>query len=73
MLHTIELAVKVYREDNKAFMRLVRRAMNGQYGWDKSALVYIDVYKSLLPEVEAPAEAEEEAAEETAVEETKAE
>jgi len=61
MLHTIELAVKVYREDNKAFMRLVRRAMNGQYGWDKSALVYMDVYKSLLPE-EAPA-AEEKAEE----------
>ena len=61
MLHTIELAVKVYREDNKAFMRLVRRAMNGQYGWDKSALVYVDVYKSLLPE-EAPA-AEEKAEE----------
>ena len=61
MLHTIELAVSVYREDNKAFMRLVRRAMNGQYGWDKSALVYVDVYKSLLPE-EAPA-AEEKAEE----------
>ena len=61
MLHTIELAVNVYREDNKAFMRLVRRAMNGQYGWDKSALVYVDVYKSLLPE-EAPA-AEEKAEE----------
>jgi len=70
MLHTIELAVKVYREDNKAFMRLVRRAMNGQYGWDKSALVYMDVYKSLLPEEEAvEAKAEEAEAEAPAAEE----
>lgn len=54
MLHTVERAVKLYHEDNKTFMRLVRRAMNGRYGWDQSAQVYLDVYKSLLPE---PAEA----------------
>ena len=52
MLHTIERAVNIYREDNKAFMRLVRRAMNGQYGWDQSAKVYMDVYNGLMESAE---------------------
>ncbi len=47
MLHTIERAVRVYREDQKTFLRLARRAMNGQYGWDQSAKVYLDVYRQV--------------------------
>lgn len=52
MLHTIERAVNIYREENKTFMKLVRRAMNGRYGWDQSAQVYIDVYKKLTEKTE---------------------
>ena len=48
MLHVIECAVSLYRDDSKTFTRLVRRAMNGKYGWDQSATVYLDVYKSLF-------------------------
>ena len=48
MLHVIERAVSFYRDDSKTFNRLVRRAMNGKYGWDQSANVYLDVYKSLF-------------------------
>ncbi len=48
MLDAVKRAVDLYREDNKTFLRLVRRAMNGQYGWDKSAQVYMDVYESLI-------------------------
>jgi len=56
MLRVIERAVNLYREDNKAFLRVVRRAMNGQYGWDKSAMVYMEVYDSLIEEPEAAVE-----------------
>jgi starch synthase len=48
MLDAVKRAVDLYREDSKTFTRLVRRAMNGQYGWDKSAQVYMDVYESLV-------------------------
>lgn len=47
MLHVVERAVGVYRDDSTTFNRLVRRAMNGQYGWDQSAKVYLDLYREL--------------------------
>lgn len=47
MLHVIEYAVGLYRNEPKTFQRLIRRAMRGQYGWDQSARVYLDMYHSL--------------------------
>jgi len=66
MLRTIERAVSLYRDENKTFMSLARRAMKGQYGWDTSAKVYLDVYASLLDTEEA--EVEETEAEESEAE-----
>ncbi len=48
MLHVIERAVSLYREDQKTFLKLARRAMRGQYGWDQSAKVYLAFYRELL-------------------------
>ena len=50
MLHVVEYAVRVYRSEPKTFQRLVRRAMRGQYGWDQSARVYLDMYRGLTGE-----------------------
>ena len=43
-------AIALYREDDKTWNRLVRRAMGGKYGWDQSAKVYLNVYRSLFEE-----------------------
>ena len=48
MLHVIERAVGIYKNDQKTFLKLARRAMRGQYGWDQSAKVYLAFYKELL-------------------------
>ena len=48
MLHVIERAVDIYKNDQKTFLKLARRAMRGQYGWDQSAKVYLAFYKELL-------------------------
>ena len=47
MLHVIENAVKMYNEDRCTFDHLAIRAMGGQYGWDRSAKRYIDLYKKV--------------------------
>ena len=45
MLHVIERAVRVFREQKEAVWdMLARRAMSGSYGWDKSAKNYLDLY-----------------------------
>ena len=51
MLHVIESAVKMFREQREVFNALAIRAMKGQYGWDQSAKAYLDLYESLLGEV----------------------
>ena len=50
MLHVVEYAVRVYRDQPKTFQRLIRRAMKGQYGWDQSARVYLEMYRGLTGE-----------------------
>ena len=50
MLHVVEYAVRVYRDQPKTFQRLIRRAMRGQYGWDQSARVYLEMYRGLTGE-----------------------
>ena len=47
MLHVIEGAVKMYRENRITFDRLATRAMEGQYGWDRSAKMYIALYQKI--------------------------
>ena len=48
MLHVIERAVGLYESDQKTFLRLARRAMRGQYGWDQSAKIYLAFYRELI-------------------------
>ena len=47
MLHVIEEAVKMYKENRITFNRLATRAMAGQYGWDRSAQKYMDLYDKI--------------------------
>ena len=47
MLHVIENAVKMYKENRITFNRLATRAMAGQYGWDQSAQTYLKLYEGL--------------------------
>lgn len=50
MLHVIEKAVDMYKNNRITFTGLATRAMKGQYGWDRSALTYMDLYKKLCAE-----------------------
>ena len=59
MLYVIEHAVQMYKENRPLFEKLAKRAMSGEYGWDKSADKYIALYEKLTGvEQEAPIEAE---------------
>ena len=48
MLHVIERAVRIYREEPKVWKKLATRAMGGQYGWDQSATKYVELYQELI-------------------------
>ena len=50
MLYVIEQAVRMYKENRITFNRLATRAMQGQYGWDRSAQTYMELYKKALGE-----------------------
>ena len=54
MLHVIERAVKIYRTERETFDFLAKRAMGGEYGWDKSADKYVALYEQLTGK-ESPA------------------
>ena len=59
MLYVIEHAVKMYKEDRPLFEKLACRAMGGEYGWDRSAAKYIELYEQLTGVThEVPFEAE---------------
>ena len=47
MLYVIEHAVAMYKENRPLFEKLAKRAMGGEYGWDKSAAQYIKLYEKL--------------------------
>lgn len=47
MLYVIEHAVQMYKEDRETFSGLAVRAMQGQYGWDRSAQKYMELYKKI--------------------------
>ena len=55
MLHVIENAVKMYNEDRDTFNMLAKRAMDGHYGWDRSAAKYMELYEKICAEAEAEA------------------
>ena len=70
MLHVIEQAVAMFNNDRDTFNKIAVRAMRGLYGWDQSALKYVDLYKSLVgipaAAVEEPAPAKKPARKRTA-------
>ena len=47
MLHVIENAVEMYKNKRSIFNGLAVRAMNGHYGWDRSAKTYLELYNKL--------------------------
>ena len=71
MLHVIEQAVSMYHGSRALFNSIAVRAMKGLYGWDQSAIKYLDLYRKLCGE-ETPAEAETEAEPAPAVDEAPA-
>lgn len=48
MLYTIERAIWFYRYQPKAFGKLVGRAMNQNFGWEKSAKAYNQLYREVV-------------------------
>ncbi|MEA4897605.1 MAG: glycogen synthase GlgA [Christensenellaceae bacterium] len=48
MLSVIERAVDHYKNHPDVWRMLMTRAMNGQYGWDQSALNYAELYAQLV-------------------------
>ncbi len=48
MLHTIERAVKYYREDKAVWQNLQLRGMEGDYSWDQSAGKYLELYDKVI-------------------------
>lgn len=49
MLSTIQRAVYYYFDHQDVWQELMRRGMNGDYSWDKSAQEYVKLYKKLCP------------------------
>lgn len=58
MLHVVERAVSIYKNQPEVFKALATRAMGGEYGWDQSAKKYISLYENLLNLSSAKPEAE---------------
>ena len=48
MLHVIRMAKEVYRDDRKAWDKLVRQAMKQDFSWKNSAVQYEQLYADLL-------------------------
>ncbi|MFH5882493.1 glycogen synthase GlgA [Liberiplasma polymorphum] len=49
MLEVIEIAIKVYK-DQKTYKKLVKRVMNEDFSWQKSAATYVKLYEKVLEE-----------------------
>jgi len=50
MLHVIEYAKNIYYEDKEAWKGIVRRGMEEDFSWIRSASVYMELYESMLEE-----------------------
>ena len=68
MLSVIARAVGFYRDNQEAWETLVLRGMRGEYGWDQSAAKYQDIYRRLLAQENACADADAGAALEESLE-----
>ncbi len=82
MMNSISRAVRYYREHKDVWALMVRRGMEGDYSWNRSAGEYIALYETFVAParagkphrqepVEAKAEAVDDAAEETVAEPVK--
>lgn len=47
MLHAIERAKRVYYEDKEDWDGIVKRGMEKDFSWDRSADIYMDLYKKM--------------------------
>lgn len=47
MLHVIREACEVYRYNRPAWEKLVKNGMESDFGWEKSAEKYVEVYRSI--------------------------
>ncbi|MDR3539394.1 MAG: glycogen synthase GlgA [Desulfosporosinus sp.] len=48
LLFTIQHALKIYQEDKVVWGNLRQNALTSDFGWDRSANAYIEIYESLL-------------------------
>ena len=56
MLHTIERALKYYREEKEIWKMLQERGMKGDYSWTHSAGEYVKLYEKLFEKKQLHAE-----------------
>lgn len=49
MLHVVERAVRYYNEHKDIFRSIAVKDMRGNYGWDRSAEKYLDIYRQFVP------------------------
>lgn len=50
MLHVIELAKEVYYKKKENWEAVVRRGMEEDFSWDRSAAVYMELYEKMIEE-----------------------
>lgn len=50
MLHVIELAKEVYYKKKEEWKAIVRRGMEEDFSWNRSAAVYMELYEAMLEE-----------------------
>ncbi|QNO16593.1 glycogen synthase GlgA [Alkalicella caledoniensis] len=48
MLYTIERAVNIYYNEKHIWYHLIKNAMESDFSWEKSAKVYLEMYKEIL-------------------------
>ena len=49
LLFTLKEAARVYREEPKAWRRMVARAMAADFSWNRPAQTYLEIYRRLVP------------------------
>lgn len=49
LLSAVDKALHLFHDDPKGYRALQREGMGSDYSWDKSAPLYADLYRSLLP------------------------
>ena len=62
MMFTVRRAVNYYQNRKEIWHTLIERGMTGDYSWNHSAQVYLDLYRNLLGQADTIGGAEEKAA-----------